>query len=251
MPISTATWQLMVQPWPGHGEPLARRLAVLGGIGPGQDVLCVGGTGRFPVWAAERMGAQVEVVDVDPEILAQGEALAASLPPGRRPRFQLVRPGELPHETTVFGTAVVDFTTLVVPRPATLLQEVGRVLRPYGTLLVLAPVWHQTPRPEFRELLRRRLGLEAHLLVEWKRWVRAAGMVEITVEDVADGGWATPSRATAAVRGWRLAGLRGVRAVLSPAATIFWQEIEARRLGLAVFRGARWPEAPAPTATPT
>jgi hypothetical protein len=108
------------------------------------------------------------------------------------------------------------------------------------------PVWHDPPPAELRDMLTRRLGLAAHLRVEWKRWMRAAGLVELAAEAPPEGRWATDSRVATLARGWRIAGLRGVRAALSPAASLFWREMESRRLDLAIVRGVRWPAGPTP-----
>lgn len=246
---SAATWGVMVQPWKDVADALSRRIAALAEIKPGADVLSLGGgEGRFSVWVAERYQAQVEAVDPDPLAVARGEAAAAHVPSNIRPRFTVGSPAGLPHEDRVFDVAVVDLLVLGDEDPHAVLAEAVRVLKPFGVGVALVPVWHESPEPAVRDLLRERLGMRAHLLVEWKRWMRAAGLVELAAEAPPEGRWATGSRVSAVARGWRIAGLRGVRAALSPAASLFWREMEARRLDLAIVRGVRWPH-PAAAAT--
>lgn len=241
---SAATWGVMIQPWKNVADALSRRIAALAEVKPGADVLSLGGgEGRFAVWVAERYQAQVEAVDPDPMAVARGESAAAHVPSNIRPRFTVGSPAKLPHEDGVFDVAVVDLLVLGDEEPRVVLTEAVRVLKPYGVLVALVPVWHEQPPGELRELLTERLGLAAHLLVEWKRWMREAGLVELAAEAPPEGRWATPSRVSAVARGWRIAGLRGVRTALSPAASLFWREMEARRLDLAVVRGVRWPHA--------
>lgn len=239
---SGATWGVMIQPWKNVADALSRRIAALAELKPGADVLSLGGgEGRFAVWVAERYQAQVEAVDPDPAAISRGEAAAAHVPSNIRPRFTTGSPARLPHEDGVFDVAVVDLLVLGDDDPHVVLSEAVRVLKPYGVLVALVPVWHESPTPELRSLLTERLGLAAHLLVEWKRWMRGVGLVELAAEEPPEGRWATASRVSAVARGWRIAGLRGVRAALSPAASLFWREMESRRLDLAVVRGVKWP----------
>ena len=239
---SAATWGVMVQPWKQVAEALARRVAALADLKPGADVLSLGGgEGRFAVWVAERYQAQVEAVDPDPAAVARGESAAAHVPSNIRPRFTVGSPAKLPHEDAVFDVAVVDLLVLGDEDPQVVLAEAVRVLRPYGVLVALVPVWHEAPPPALRGLLAARLGLAAHLLVEWKRWMRTAGLVELVAEAPPEGRWATDSRVVALARGWRIAGVRGVRAALSAGASLFWREMDSRRLDLTIVRGVKWP----------
>lgn len=242
---SAATWGVMIQPWKDVADALSRRIAALAELKPGADVLSLGGgEGRFAVWVAERYQAQVEAVDPDPAAVARGESAAGHVPSNIRPRFTVGSPAKLPHEDGVFDVAVVDLLVLGDEDPHLVLGEAVRVLKPFGVLVALVPVWHDPPPAELRDMLTGRLGLAAHLLVEWKRWMRTAGLVELAAEAPPEGRWATDSRVAALARGWRIAGFRGVRAALSPAASLFWREMESRRLDLAIVRGVRWPAGP-------
>lgn len=239
--ISPATWAVMVQPWDSVAGPMVRRIADLLELGPGQDVISIGGgEGRFAVWLAERFQATVEAVDPDPAAVGRGEAAAQRIGRVSRPRFQVGQAGDLPHESAVFDAAVLDLLTLGTLHADRAFAEASRVLRPYGRLLVLAPAWHSEPDPEVATLLERDLGTRALLPVEWKRMLRAAGFVELAAEDWLDDEDQRPSRWLVALRGWRVAGLTGVRAALSPAAAAFLHEVQARRLGLTIFTGVRW-----------
>lgn len=243
MPItSAATWGVMIQPWKDVADALSRRIAALAELKPGQEVLSLGGgEGRFAVWVAERYQAQVEAVDPDPAAVGRGEAAASHVPSNIRPRFTVGTPMHLPHEDAVFDAAVVDLLVLGDEDPHVVLAEAVRVLKPHGMLIALVPVWHEPPPEAVRDLLVERIGLAAHLLVEWKRWMREAGLVDLSAEAPPEGRWATDSRVATVARGWRIAGIRGVRAALSPAASLFWREMETRRLDLALVRGVKWP----------
>ena len=239
--VSPATWAVMLQPWDSVAGPLVRRIADLLDLGPGTEVVSIGGgEGRFAVWLAERHQATVEAVDPDPSAVARGEAAAQRLARAARPRFQVGAATDLPHESAVFDAAVLDLLTLGAVQAERAFAEAARVLRPMGRLLLLAPAWHSEPDPDTASLLARSFGLRALLPVEWKRLLRAAGFVELAAEDWGDDDAPRPSRGAIALRGWRVAGLAGVRAALSPAATSFLEEVHARRLGLTIFTGVRW-----------
>lgn len=240
--LSPATWAVMVQPWDLVAGPLVRRITDLLELAPGQEVVSIGGgEGRFAVWLATRRRLTVEVVDPDPAAVARGEQAAATLPRHERPRFQVGLATDLPHEAEVFDAAVLDLFTLGSIAAARAFAEAARVLRPFGRLVVLAPAWHTEPAPDLERRLQASLGLAAMMPVEWKRLLRAAGFVEIVAEDwTADPGQ-VPSRWLVALRGWRVAGLAGLRAALSPAARDFLRELGSRRLALTLFHAVRWP----------
>jgi len=96
--ISPATWAVMVQPWESVAGPLVRRITDLLDLGPGKEVVSIGGgEGRFAVWLAERFRATVEAVDPDPAAVARGEAAAERIGRASRPRFQVGEATDLPH----------------------------------------------------------------------------------------------------------------------------------------------------------
>lgn len=240
--LSPATWAVMVQPWDLVAGPLVRRIAGLLELAPGQDVVSIGGgEGRFAVWLATRRRLVVEVVDPDPAAVARGEQGAAVLPRLERPRFQVGVATDLPHETAVFDAAVLDLFTLGPIAVDRAFAEAARVLRPHGRLVVLAPAWHTEPDAGLERGLRAAFGLHARMPVEWKRMLRTAGFVEIAAEDWSSDPGELPGRWLVALRGWRVAGPRGLRAAWSPAARRFLRELGSRRLALTLFHAVRWP----------
>jgi SAM-dependent methyltransferase len=243
MPIlSPATWAVMVQPWDLVAGPLVRRITELLDLAPGQDVVSIGGgEGRFAVWLATRRRLVVEVVDPDPAAVARGEQAAARMPRLERPRFQVGHAADLPHESGVFDAAVLDLFTLGPIAAGRAFAEAARVLRPFGRLVLLAPAWHTEPDPDLERGLGEAFGLSAMMPVEWKRLLRGAGFVEITAEDWSAEPGDLPGRWPVALRGWRVAGLAGLRAALSPAGTSFLRELGSRRLAITLFHAVRWP----------
>lgn len=240
--LSPATWAVMVQPWDLVAGPLVRRITDLLEVAPGQDVVSIGGgEGRFAVWLSARHRLTVEVVDPDPTAIARGEQGASGMPRLERPRFQVGEPTDLPHEDGVFDAAVLDLLTLGSIAAGRAFAEAARVLRPYGRLVVLAPAWHTEPDPGLARQLEAAFGLRAMMPIQWKRLLRGAGFVEIGVEDWTSDPGELPGRWLVALRGWRVAGLAGLRAALAPAARTFLHELGSRRLALTLFHAVRWP----------
>jgi len=59
------------------------------------------------------------------------------------------------------------------------------------------------------------IGVSPNLAVEWKSFCREAGLVELSVEAVAEeGAWLGCGRLKLLVRGWRAAGWLGLRTVM-------------------------------------
>jgi hypothetical protein len=78
--------------------------------------------------------------------------------------------------------------------------------------------------------------------MEWKGFFRAAGIVELAVEEAAlDGKWIADGWVGLLVRGWRAARWTGLRAVLSRQFVTLRRLARRRVLGLSIVKGTRWP----------
>jgi hypothetical protein len=86
------------------------------------------------------------------------------------------------------------------------------------------------------------LGFSPYLSVEWKSFFRDAGLVELSVEEVATGGaWLVYGRLQLLLRGWRAAGWVGVRTVLGHEVRTLCRLARKRVLGFSIIKGTRWP----------
>ncbi len=100
---------------------------------PGVQALDAGcGTGRHAAALVER-GAEVLGVDQSPEMLAVARA---QVPTATFVEGDLER---LPAESDRFDLAVASLTLCHLPDPTTAVAELGRVLRPGGTLVITDP----------------------------------------------------------------------------------------------------------------
>lgn len=240
--LSPTALVAILQPWSDVAEPIHRRLAQLADAGAGQDVLWVGcGGGRSVLWWAGRFRTHVEGVDPDHAAIEAAERTTRAAGLAGLATFQTAAPTNLPHEARVFDVIVVDLLHLLGPQGAAILGEAARVARPMSTLMALVLSWVGTPQPAEAQLIAA-LGLDPHLLVEWKSFCRDAGIVELTVEDAAlDGGWIAPGWPGLLVRGWRAARWAGVRAVVSREFRALRHLALRRVVNLSIIKGTRWP----------
>ena len=97
------------------------------------------GTGTLARWLAEQ-GCQVEAVDAAPEMLRVAQEVASEAPGLPPITFQHVETVEaLPFPANCFDGILCSSVLEYVPNPHACLDELGRVLRPNGVLLISVP----------------------------------------------------------------------------------------------------------------
>jgi hypothetical protein len=161
---------------------------------------------------------------------------------GQLTTFQPGEMGDLPNEEGVFDLSIADFLSLRTSEGdgERLIAELGRVARPMSTVAALVPCWLSSPQESDVAALGA-LGIQPAVLVEWKSFFRAAGIVEISVEDAAqDGRWIAHGWLGLLLRGWRAARWAGVRLVLGPELRILRKLAQRRVLGYSIVKGVRW-----------
>ncbi len=99
--------------------------------------------------------ATVEVADELPDFLEEGQRLAAEL--GLvNVAFTLVDLYALPHKAATFDLVLCRNAFHLLPEPVSALQELLRVLKPEGRIVVLDPVVDETVDKPFNEIARLR-----------------------------------------------------------------------------------------------
>lgn len=255
---------VMLGRWRATGEDLYREVADLAEAQEGTELLVAGcGDGVTAEWLAARTGAAVTGVDPDPVRIARAEArrLASSEVGGggNRLAYDVARLDDLPHETAVFDAAVGETAVAAAADPARALEELVRVTKPLGRVVLLLPTWTSEIAEDHREALVERLGLRPHLLVEWKQMLREAGLVDITVQDWSDSGGAPAGRGTTpleampgltwrqkahiAGRAWRRRGWRAARGAVQREMELLDELSRDRALGFQLLTGVKWPHA--------
>lgn len=235
----------ILQPWAEAAEPIHRRLAHLADVDsePARDVLWIGcGSGRSVLWWAQRYQSHIEGVDPDPKAIERAERAVREAGLQRLATFQTADPpSNLPHEAHVFDITIVHMLQLDGVDAAAVMAEAARVARPMSTVIALVPSWQRDPTESAARAVRD-LGVTPYLLVEWKSFLREAGVVELAVEDAApDARWIASGWLGLLVRGWRAAGWWGIRFVLSRPLRVLRALALARVLGLSIVKGTRWP----------
>ena len=242
--------------WRATGEDLYREVAELTEARGGMELLVVGtGDGITAEWIAARTGAVVTGVDPDPARVAKAEERRRRANLGGTVVFEVSPFEDLPHETAVFDAAIAEASVAGAGDPARAFRELVRVTRPLGRVVALLPTWTSEIENADREDLVQRLGLRPRLLVEWKQMLRAAGLVDLVVQDWSDGGPSasahTPRTAMPALtwrqkaqitgRAWRRRGWSAARGAVRREMDLLDDLSRARSLGFQLVMGVKWP----------
>ena len=242
--------------WRATGEDLYREVADLTEAKAGTELLVLGsGDGITAEWLAERTGAAVTAVDPDAARVAQAEARRRDSSAEGVVVFEVSPLDDLPHETAVFDAALAEPDVAAANDPARALLELVRVTKPLGHVVALLPTWTSEIDSDDREDLVQRLRLRPRLLVEWKQMLRAAGLVDLVVQDWSDGGPSTASRTPDAAmpaltwrqkaqitgRAWRRRGWRAARGAVRRELELLEDLSRERALGFQLVVGTKWP----------
>lgn len=262
-PSALAIARLSRRPvFPLGGRDLFRRVARLIELGPGHEFLVVPcGRGVTAQFLAETSGAEGAGVDPDPELVESAQARVRRTPAGERLTFDTAPLEDLPYKDAVFDFAVGELGLAASADPAKAVQELARVTKPTGLITLIQLSWTGSVEPGDRDALIDYLGARPCLLVQWKRMLREAGVVDMLVEDwsnalgavrrpVTLGGLAEfPSvRDELAVlyEAWRHWGWREVRELVGREREIRRLIVQERVLRLSLIKGAKCERAPAP-----
>lgn len=250
--------------FPPGGEALYRQIALLTELQPGFELLVAAcGRGISTSFLAETYEVEGTGLDFDPLLIHEAEVRAREKGLEDRLGFQCAPLNDLPYHDDFFDVAIGEVALGAVFDPAAAVQELARVTKPYGSVVLVQLVWTGNVDALRREQLVEHLGARPLLLVEWKQLLRDAGCVDLHVEDWSD--YSGPFRPVAgpfhdfakifslrqkaaifrrALRRWGWRGLRG--------AVVREQEIHTlltrqRVLGLSMIKATKWPHNPQET----
>ena len=183
--------------FPPGGEALYRQIALLTELAPEHlllDAAC--GRGVATEFLAATSGAEVYGIDSNAALIEEADQRVRAGGRGDRVHLEAGSLQDLPYRDGIFDVTVgeVGIATLVDPRRA--VQELARVTRPMGSVVLVQLIWTGNVDEDRREELVQHLGARPLLLVEWKQLLRDAGVVELHVEDWSD--YAAPFRSTLA-----------------------------------------------------
>lgn len=244
--------------FPPGGMALYRQLAQLTEMAEGQEVLDVAcGRGVTTRFLVKTYGVEGSGVDVDANLVREAEERTRTEELFGRAHFQSGPLEDLPYRDAIFDVAIGELGLAASPDPARAIRELARVTRPGGAVVLIQLTWTGNVQPEWREILVQHLGARPMLLVEWKQWLREAGVVDLVVDDWSDE--PSPFRPTAATPLHDLAamsnlrqtagllrravgrwGWRGVKGALLREQEVHRLLSRERVLGLSLIKGVRW-----------
>lgn len=115
-----------------------KRLVHLSGAKPGQKVLdCATGTGDLAIEFKNTVGTLGEVVGTDFCVEMLGPAAKKAQGKSLDIQFQVADVMNLPYENNIFDISSISFGIRNVQRPEKALQEMARVTRPGGQVMIL------------------------------------------------------------------------------------------------------------------
>ncbi len=255
--------------FPPGGEALYRQIAILTGMEAGKEVLVAacgpGVTLEFFVREAEVQGSGV---DEDPVLVSRAEARSRSKDLQGHLQFQHAPVDDLPYRDGVFDVVVGELGLTARVEPDAAIRELVRVTRPGGFVVLIQLVWKAPVDPERQAVLARHLGARPLMLVELKRILRAAGVVQLHTEAWSDE--ETAFRPTVKKpfpdfaelfslseklgilrRAWRRWGWKGVQTALAREREVHRLLTRERILGLDMIKGRKALEEGAERSSPS
>ena len=243
--------------FPPGGVDLYRQIALLTEMAENHEVLDVAcGKGVSLEYFVKEFGVHGSGVDVDPTIIEQADQRSRDVGIADRLQFQAGRSDALPYRDEIFDVAVGEIGLSNHCEPAAAINELVRVTKPDGIVVLVQLVWKAPVDEQRRVVLADHLGARPLMVVEWKRLLREAGISNVHTEDWSDE--ETAFRATVVKpfldfaelfsigekidilrRAWRRWGWRGVRTVLEREREVHRLLTRERILGLDLLKGRK------------
>jgi SAM-dependent methyltransferase len=250
--------------FPPGGEDLYRQIALLTDMEEGQEVLDVAcGKGVSLEYFVRRCGVHGAGVDADGRLIDAAEAHARQADLSSRIQFQTGEPDRLPYRDEIFDVVVGEMGLAAQADPAAAVRELSRVCRPGGRVALVQLVWKAPVEAARQRVLAAHLGARPLMLVEWRRHLKDAGVVEVHTEDWSDEEsslrakvvkpfpdfaeiFSVPEKVGILRRAWSRWGWVGVRTVLEREREVHRLLTRERILGLNLMTGRKAAAEPEP-----
>jgi len=243
--------------FPPGGEDLYRQIALLTDMSEEDEVLDVAcGKGVPLEYFVREYGVRGSGVDLDPGMVAQAEERARKEGLSGRLQFQTGPSEGLPYRDGIFDVVVGELGMAARCDPGDAVRELVRVTKPNGFVVLVQLAWKASVDEQRQRVLSEHLGARPLMMVEWKRKLRDAGVVELHTEDWTDEETAfrptiakpfpdfaemftLPQKAGILRRAWKRWGWRGVRTVLEREREVHRLLTRERILGLDLLKGRK------------
>lgn len=169
---------------------LMERLAELAGIPTGAAVLDIGcGLGGSAFWLAGRFGCDVTGMTISPVQARLATKKAASLNWRDRVRFEVKDANTWRPDAPCYDVVWIMESSEHFPDKRGFFERCSRVLKPGGTLAVAAWLRRDGPmreeeRPLIAAIADAMMSASLDTLTDYQQWMREAGLVVTSAEDV-------------------------------------------------------------------
>ncbi len=171
-------------------QTLYRQIAKLTGLAEGEgpkailDVPC--GHGAVPQFFGRSYNVEAAGVDPDAAAIEVAERRARDAGLSAHVTFQTAPADDLPFQDGVFDLAIGELGLAGSADPSRAVAELARVTGESGSIALIGLIWTGHVDEDRRRILLQHIGAPPLMLVEWKRALREAGVVDLRVEDWSD-----------------------------------------------------------------
>ena len=173
--------------FPPGGIDLCRQIALLTDMKKDDEVLVVpSGLAVTLEHFAREYEVQGSGVEDDPTILDHSEERLRAIGMLDQVHIQPGKMDRLPFRDGIFDVVIAELGITARVSPKDAVGEIARVAKAGASVVLIQPVWKAPVDPVRREILSQYLGCRLLMLVEWKRLLMDAGIVDLHTEDWSD-----------------------------------------------------------------
>lgn len=240
------------------GFSLTKRTAELADLKDGVMLLDVSsGRGTQSIYYAKEFGAQVIGIDLSEDMVKTATRNARRENIGNKVRFEIGDSQNLPFGDNRFDVVINECAVGIPDDSQKVLNEMVRVAKPGGKILIHESTWRQELSPEEKAEFAERYGTTPLELAEWISMLETAGVKNITVEfdqwskpemfwkirkDRNVKHWfftmTIPEKLKTMKKIWLRYGLKGIGTILKNE-RVFYKTVLQGKLGCALFKGEK------------
>ncbi len=182
--------------FPPGGEDLYRQIALLAKLCPGLELLDVACGKGIPLeYFVREYQVQGSGVEEDGNLISHAEAHFKEVGLSAEASFQQAPHSDLPFRDATFDVVVGELGLAATSDPANAIQELVRVARPGGRVVLVQLVWQAPVNETRKRVLSEHLGARPLMAVELRRILMDAGVGDLHTEDWIDARTAFRSKA--------------------------------------------------------